>query len=162
MTTETVVQQLVADLDYPMLIVTVATGEQRSGCLVGFSTQCSIEPARFLVCLSKNNATFGAARQSSVLAVHFLTTEDHALSELFGERTGDDVDKFARCNWDPGPQGVPLLRDAAGYYVGRVLERSDVGDHVAFLLEPVAAEQRRSGRQLGFQDVKDMEPGHEA
>ena len=28
------------------------TGDERTGCLVGFRTQCSIDPVRFLVCLS--------------------------------------------------------------------------------------------------------------
>ena len=156
------VQRLVADLDYPMLIVTAADGERRRGCLVGFSTQCSIDPSRFLICLSKRNATYRVARDADVLAVHFLTTADREISELFGEQTGDQVDKFEQCEWQPGPGGVPLLSAGAGYYVGRVLERHDVGDHVAFLLEPFEAEFRRRGAQLGFRDVKDMEPGHEA
>ena len=94
--------------------------------------------------------------------MHFLTLQDREISELFGEQTGDAVDKFTRCEWEPGPDGVPILNAGAGYFVGRILERSDVGDHVAFLIEPIEAVQRRQVRQLGFQDVKDMEPGHEA
>ena len=159
---EKTVQRLVASLNYPMVIVTATAGDERSGCLVGFSTQCSIHPARFLVCISHKNATHAVAMGAEVLALHLLAAEDVALSELFGEETGDEVDKFSRCEWDPGPQGVPLLRGSAGYIVGRVLRRDDVGDHTAFLIEPIAAEQRRDFSQLGFQDVKDMDPGHEA
>ena len=163
MSIEQDVQRLVAELDYPMLIVTAAAGDARAGCLVGFSTQCCINPPRFLVCISKRNATYRTASVADVLAVHFLTHDERTLSELFGEQTGDDLDKFTQCEWDAGPNDVPLLRDVAGYYVGRVLERHDVGDHVAFLLEPLEAEFRRPvAPQLGFQDVKDMEPGHEA
>jgi hypothetical protein len=60
----------VARLDYPMFVVTVAdagTGE-RAGCLVGFATQCSINPFRFLVCLSRANRTHRVASRSEVLA----------------------------------------------------------------------------------------------
>lgn len=157
------VHRLVAELDYPMVIVTAAADGERGGCLVGFSTQCSIDPLRFVVCISKRNATFRPASSAGVLAVHFLTHDDRALSELFGEQTNDDVDKFEQCAWDDGPDGVPLLRDTAGYYVGRVLQRVDVGDHEAFLLEPFDALCRRAVTpQLGFRDVRDMEPGHEA
>ena len=156
------VQRLVASLNYPMVIVTASAGGQRSGCLVGFSTQCSIHPPRFLVCISQRNATHTIAHEADVLAVHILGSQDTELSELFGEETGDEIDKFSQCEWDPGLEGVPLLRDCAGYIVGRVLRHDDVGDHTAFLIEPVAAEQRRPFEQLGFQDVKDMEPGHEA
>ena len=159
---EKTVQRLVASLNYPVVIVTVAAGQRRSGCLVGFWTQCSIHPPRFLICISDKNATHAVATEADVLALHLLGPEDRELSELFGEETGDEIDKFTRCGWDVGPDGVPLLRDCAGYIAGRVLRRDDVGDHTAFLIEPVAAEQRRPFQQLGFQDVKEMEPGHEA
>ena len=154
---------LLGVLDYPMLAVTAASGGRRGACLVGFSTQCSIDPARFLVCLSKRNATYRIAQDAPVLGVHFLTRDDRAVSELLGEQTGDDVDKFQHVAWGPGPEGVPLLDVGAGSYVGKVLGRHDLGDHVGFLLEPIAVRSRGvDAAQLGFQDVKDMEPGHEA
>ena len=54
-------QEMVAGLDIPMFVVTAASGGERSGCLVGFSTQTSIDPPRFLVCISRANHTFGVA-----------------------------------------------------------------------------------------------------
>jgi flavin reductase (DIM6/NTAB) family NADH-FMN oxidoreductase RutF len=46
--------RLVAGLDYPMAIVTSAAAEDdRAGCLVGFTTQCSLNPPRYLVCISR-------------------------------------------------------------------------------------------------------------
>jgi len=53
---------LVGGLDYPMFIVTAAAGGEREGCLVGFATQSSIDPPRFVVCLSKNNRTYRMAK----------------------------------------------------------------------------------------------------
>ena len=38
---------LMADLDGPMVIVTTAAGDARSGCLVGFHAQCGMEPPRY-------------------------------------------------------------------------------------------------------------------
>jgi flavin reductase (DIM6/NTAB) family NADH-FMN oxidoreductase RutF len=155
-------QDLVAQLDYPMLIVTAATDGERAGCLVGFSTQCSMDPARFLVCLSKRNHTFRVARHADVLVVHFLAPADYELSVLFGEQTGDAVDKFARCAWTPGPGAAPVLDGTRGWFAGRVLARHDLGDHVGFVLDPFAGERRHDGAQLGFQAVREMEPGHPA
>ncbi len=34
-------ESLVGSMDYPMFVVTVNAGGERSGCLVGFVTQCS-------------------------------------------------------------------------------------------------------------------------
>ena len=57
-------QRLVATLDYPVYIVTTAAQNQTSGCLIGFATQCSIHPPRFLACISKKNRTLEIARQA--------------------------------------------------------------------------------------------------
>lgn len=154
--------EFVEGLDYPMFVVTTAAGERRSGCLVGFTTQVSIDPPRMLVCLSDKNHTYGVAQDATMLAVHVLAPEQHDLAELFGGQTGDEIDKLARCAWHPGPGGVPLLDDCPRVVVGRVLERIPFGDHVGHLLEPVALEATSTVPGLTLEDVSDLEPGHEA
>jgi flavin reductase (DIM6/NTAB) family NADH-FMN oxidoreductase RutF len=153
--------ELVASLDYPLFVVTVAVGDERSGCLVGFTTQCSIGPPRFLVCLSVKNHTFGVAARATHLGVHALRPDDRDLAELFGGETGDEVDKFADVAWRDGPHGVPLLEGPA-WFVGRILQRVDLGDHLGHVVEPVAAGRADAlDDQLGFQDVKGVDPGHD-
>ena len=153
-------ERLVAQLDYPMFVLTVAgpTGE-RSGCLLGFASQCSIDPPRFAVWVSKRNHTFGLAAGAGVVAVHAPTSSQRDLAELFGGETGDEVDKFARCSWHEGPRGAPILDDVRAWFVGEVVERLDTGDHLGLLLEPVAA-SAVDAPGLTFQQVKDIEPGH--
>ena len=46
-------ERLVGQLDYPMFIVTTQVEGRRAGCLVGFASQFSIDPPRFLIGLSK-------------------------------------------------------------------------------------------------------------
>ena len=156
------VHELVSELDYPMFIVTVASGGERAGCLVGFATQCSIDPPRFLVCLSDKNRTFRVAADARVLVVHLVPSEATELANLFGEQTGDEVDKFARCSWTPGPEGTPVLDDCGNWFAGRILERFDAGDHHVFLLDPFEAASDPRERQFDFHRAKRMEPGHEA
>ena len=85
------------------------------------------------------------------------------LARLFGSETGDSTDKFARCAWRAGPNGMPILDDAAGWFVGEVLNRYDVGDHVGVLLKPVAGDAPDKFEQLvTFSDVRDLDPGHDA
>jgi flavin reductase (DIM6/NTAB) family NADH-FMN oxidoreductase RutF len=153
---------LVGELDYPMLIVTAADGDERAGCLVGFATQTSIDPSRFLVCLSRKNRTYRVACGSDTLAVHFVPADAGDLAELFGGETGDEVDKFARVDWHDGPHGVPVLAACPNWFAGRVLERLDTGDHVGFLLEPLTAEHGASGEEFTLHRAKRIDPGHEA
>jgi flavin reductase (DIM6/NTAB) family NADH-FMN oxidoreductase RutF len=151
--------RLVGALDYPMFIVTTARGTQLAGCLVEFATQTSIEPPRFLVCVSRVNHTYAVARQAELLAVHVVPPDGESLAELFGGETGDRVDKFALCDWSPGPGGVPILADCRSWFVGRVEQRFDAGDHVGFLLSPIAATAESSGGFSSRRAVR-IPPGH--
>lgn len=156
-------ETIVGGLDYPMFLVTTRAGERLAGCLVGFASQTSIDPPRFLVGLSKQNHTYRIALDAPGLVVHVLATDQLALAELFGGETGDEVDKFARCDWADGPMGIPVLHDVAGWFSGRILEHFELGDHTAFLLEPGAGEAGQGlNRLVTFQDVRELKPGHEA
>jgi flavin reductase (DIM6/NTAB) family NADH-FMN oxidoreductase RutF len=158
--------ELVGELDTPMFIVTADAGDggQRAGCLVGFATQTSINPPRFLVCLSRNNHTYRVALRCSLLAVHLVPRDAEDLARLFGGMSDDSdgTDKFARCDWYPGPEGLPILRDCPNWFAGRVLDQLDLGDHVGFLLEPVSAHRAGPESHFEFQRAKHIEPGHPA
>ena len=152
----------VTELEYPMYVVTVAAGGERDGCLVGFAAQCSIHPPRFLVCLSVKNRTFRIAAAAPILAVHLVAADRHDLAELFGSETADEVDKLAQWPWREGPGGVPILEGVRSLFVGRVLARFDLGDHVGHLLEPIAAQHEGGAEALGFQEARDIDAGHPA
>lgn len=153
---------LVGDLEYPMFIVTARAGDEPLGCLVGFATQTSIDPPRFAVCLSHANRTFRRGRDARVLGVHCVPAHAAALAELFGGQTGDEVDKFARCAWQEGPGGVPVLEDCPSWFAGRVLWRMDAGDHDVFLLEPIEARDGSAAGEFSFHRAKRIQAGHEA
>jgi flavin reductase (DIM6/NTAB) family NADH-FMN oxidoreductase RutF len=146
---------LVGQLDYSLLIVTAANGDERDGCLIGFATQVSIQPSRFLVCLSVKNRTYRLAAQTTTLVVHPIP------AVLFGGETGDEVDKFEHCRWEPGPDGTPVLSDVDSWFAGRVLGQIEFGDHVGFVLEPVEVHHTDGRDTLTFRRGPAIEPGHE-
>ncbi len=155
--------ELMGDLDHPMVIVTTAVDDVRAGCLVGFHAQCGIDPALYTVWLSKANHTYRIGALADTFAVHFPRTGDRALAELFGTETGNQVDKFERCSWTPGPGGVPLLDDCPDRFIGCRTALLDPGaDHVCLILSPVEAYQRHHGEWLTFAQVADLEAGHPA
>ncbi|MEV6335637.1 flavin reductase family protein [Nocardia vinacea] len=156
-------ESMVALSDAPVFIVTVAAGDERSGCLVGFASQVSIDPARFLICLSKNNRTYRTAMRAAHVSVHLVDRENLALAQLFGAETGDDVDKFSRCRWRGGPNGVPVLADAVAWFSGPILARNDFGDHVGLVLAPEAGyAPGRTVDAMRSSSVAGLEPGHQA
>jgi flavin reductase (DIM6/NTAB) family NADH-FMN oxidoreductase RutF len=154
---------LVAGIDYPMFVVTAGSGRQSSGCLVGFLTQASIDPPRLMVMISKANHTYRVAAASSELVVHFLHEGNLDLARLYGEETGDQLDKLTRSGWEAVPDvEPPVLRGTRGWVAGRIVSRVDAGDHVGHVMTVERARVDGPPGQLGFHAVRDFQPGHPA
>ena len=90
-------EKLVALLNYPMFVITTEAGGVTAGCLVGFASQTSIHPPRFLVGLSKRNHTFRVAADATHLAVHVFDREH---LDVVGTSSAN-----ARSSGDPGDPG---------------------------------------------------------
>ena len=156
-------ERLATRLDYPMFIATTSVADERAGCLVGFATQCSIDPARFLVCISDKNRTHRVLDGGAdAVVVHVVPSDAGHLVELFGGETGDDRDKFERCEWSAGPEGLPVLDECRSWFAGRIVDRIDLGDHVGRVLEPFDGRADYDGPAFSFSLAKQIEPGHEA
>jgi flavin reductase (DIM6/NTAB) family NADH-FMN oxidoreductase RutF len=150
----------VTAIDYPLYVVTASADGEISGCLAGFVTQASIDPVRFLVCVSKVNHTYGIARRSLGLGVHLLGSDQRAVASLFGEQSGDRIDKFGGIPWSAGATGSPILSECAAWIEGTVVDRMDGGDHEAFLITVTAGGAgTRPGRFMRT-DATDFEAGH--
>jgi flavin reductase (DIM6/NTAB) family NADH-FMN oxidoreductase RutF len=154
-------ERIVESLDYPLFVVSAAADHDVAACLIGFATQCSIEPARFQICLSKSNRTYEVAKHAETVVVHRIRRDQEALAEHFGGTSAkDDPDKLADWPWTPGPGGAPIIDDC-DWFAGRVLDRFDTGDHVAFVLAPYGG-RCREGEQLGYQEASDIDAGQPA
>ena len=154
---------LMSSIDRPMLIVTTRAGDSQAGCLVGFHSQCSIDPPRYAVWLSKANRTFRIGVLADAFALHFLGDGDQEIAELFGGVTGDDDDKFARCRWHPGLDGVPLLDACAARVTARrVALHDDNGDHACLVLAPDETDVPGEFAPLASSRLGDLDAGHAA
>ena len=150
-------------VDYPYYLLTVrAPDEEMSGCLAGFVTQCSIDPPNFLVCISRLNHTFEVARRATSMGLHLLGRDQLGMARLFGEETGDLVDKFTDVDWRIGATGAPLLAEVALALEGTILGHSSVGDHEAFLVRAVRAVTGPGEGLLMHRSSPRLHPGHPA
>lgn len=153
--------RLVSQVDYSLYIVTAAHRGERAGCLIGFASQVSIHPPRFLACLSVKNRTYRVAHDAEILIVHPVPQNAEELAQLFGGETGDEVDKFSRCAWEPGPQETPVLTQLGSWFAGHVRDRIEFGDHVGFLLDPIEVHGGEIDETLTFRRGRWIDPGHE-
>ena len=149
--------------DYPLVVVTLAAANgDLSGCLAGFTTQCSMQPPRLLVCISKLNHTFVVAEAARGMAVHLLGAEQVELASLFGEQTGDTIDKFEHCRWHTASSGAPILDECAAWLEGSIIDRLGVGDHEAFVITVVGGGQGTNEGLLTLKNSPHLSPGHPA
>ncbi len=153
-------ESLVRSTDYSLYVVTACANDEPSGCLAGFVTQASIDPVRFIVCVSKINHTFGVALTSPGLGLHLLGADQRDTASLFGEQTGDVIDKFARVRWTRGATGAPILAECAAWVEGAVIDRMSGGDHEAFLITVVDGGGGAHPGRLTKADAADFSPGH--
>ena len=149
-------------IDSPLFVVTVSADGAVSGCLAGFVTKCSIQPPRFLVCISKVNHTYAIAEASTGLGLHLLGQNQTGLASLFGEQTGDKVDKFEHCAWRRGSTGAPLLDQCGAWLEGSIIGRLGVGDHEAFVIRVIAAGRGTHSGTLTLSSTPHLPPGHPA
>jgi flavin reductase (DIM6/NTAB) family NADH-FMN oxidoreductase RutF len=82
------------------------------------------------------------------------------VASLFGEQTGDMVDKFTRVQWADGVTGVPILAQCAAWVEGRVIDHMSGGDHEAFLIDVVAGGAGTHPGRFMLSDASDFAPGH--
>lgn len=162
----TAFHDLVSSVDPPMYVVTArAEDGEPVGCLVGFATQCSIEPPRFLVCISHANHTYGPAMTASHLVVHVLRSGDWSIAERFGGSTADDLagggrEKFEGLEVTDGPGRAPVI-GGLDHFAGRVVERLECGDHTAVVLDPSGGSaEHAADPQLGLRAASEIRPGH--
>ena len=156
---------VMGSLDTSMAIVTTVSldGRTRAGCLIGFHAQCSIDPARYVVWLSKANHTYRVGSLANRFAVHWLAEGDDDLAEHFGTLTGNEVDKFADVPWVDGGGGLPVLERVANRLVAQRHTLVDDGsDHVCLVLHPVDVVSSGGFRPLRFSAVRHLEAGHAA
>lgn len=156
--------ELAESVDSAMVIVTTVSldGRTRAGCLVGFHAQCSIDPIRYVVWLSKANHTYRVGSLAHRFAVHWLAEDQHDLAEHFGTLTGNDVDKFEGIEWEDAGGGLPILPAVKNRLIARRHTLVDDGsDHVCLVLDPIEDTGGRF-RPLRFSAVKHLEAGHPA
>jgi flavin reductase (DIM6/NTAB) family NADH-FMN oxidoreductase RutF len=157
--------ELMVHSDPTVVIVTTVAGGERSGCLVGFHTQVSIAPVRYAIWLSTANHTHQVGHRADHFGVHWLPSDRHDLAELFGGTSGDEVDKFDRCDWTDGTGGVPLLDGCPDRFTARRVDWVDLTatDHSCVVLAPVEVDRAPGRRRwLRLDDVEDITAGHAA
>jgi flavin reductase (DIM6/NTAB) family NADH-FMN oxidoreductase RutF len=160
--TDTGFDEIVDAANTSVVIVSAGAGGEVDACLVGFHCQCSIEPLRYAIWLSKANRTCRIATKAGALRVHWVPRDRMDLAELAGGMSLDrHPDKMQRLRWRSTVGGTILVEGTGGSFGGEILHTHDDGDHICFVVAPFDV-ITSDADVLRFRDVADVRAGHDA
>ena len=116
---------------------------------VAWLSQISSQPPMLSVAISKKHYT---AEKGNLFAISALTSMQKDVARRCGSISGRDHDKLAAESVLYSQEGLPLISQAAGYFICQVAEIAVAGDHFLYLANVVDGKMESSDVML----YKDM------
>lgn len=114
--------------------VTVVATKDAAGKLHGITVSAfcsvSLDPPMVLICIEKSTISHYAFEESGVFVVNILRDTQSSASERFAEPS---TDKFEDIEFQPGLDGVPVLKDSLASLECRLTFSYHGGDHSIFV-----------------------------
>ena len=127
-------------LVHGVYVVTTRVGEKINGMTAAWVSQVSLNPPLVMVSIAPSRYSHDLIKESGVMAVNVLTSEQVELGKRFGYKSGRKVDKCAGLAWITKVTGAPILPQAYAYLDMKVASTFPAGDHTLFVGEVVEAE----------------------
>lgn len=129
-------------VSYGLYIVSAGDENKKNGFISNSVFQVTAEPAQFAACCNKDNHTASVIEQCGNYTISVLSRDaDKELISLFGYKSGKSTDKFQDVDFKTGVTGSPVvLSQTVAYIECKVVKTVDVGTHLIFIGEVVAAE----------------------
>ncbi|MEE2522751.1 flavin reductase family protein [Pseudarthrobacter sp. J75] len=125
-------------------IITVNFNGHPFGFTATSVASLSAEPPRFTFNMARSSSSWPAVANSAYIGVHMLGLENRELADRFA-RTRN---RFEGDHWAEGPHGVPILKDVAGWLVGKVQMRLSFENNAVVVVEVVDGEVGGNGSPL--------------
>ena len=130
-------------IGYGLYVLTAREDEKDNGCIVNSVMQVTSDPLQVAICVNKNNYTCEMIQRTRKLNISVLTeSASFDLFKRFGYQCGRDIDKFADfTDVKRSPNEVfYITKDTNAYFSSFVQQEIDLGTHIMFIAQLVAAE----------------------
>ena len=115
-------------------VTTVSQGRQNAN-IVTWLMQTAMGGKVLAVALYQVDYTIELVRESGILNVNLLATDQSNLIRKLGQQSGRDRNKFKNLPHALDERGCPYLTEAVGYIQCRVMHTTNAGDHELFICE---------------------------
>ena len=113
-------------------IITTSVDGAPFGTTASAVSSLSLEPPMVLICIEKTTVSHYAFEESGVFVVNILRDSQASASQRFADPS---VDKFEDVEFEPGIDGVPVLKDALASLECRLTFSYHGGDHSIFVAQ---------------------------
>ncbi|WP_080238067.1 flavin reductase family protein [Spirosoma rigui] len=117
-------------------VTTVANGRKNAN-IVTWLMQTAMGGKVLAVALYNVDYTIELVRESGILNVNLLATDQAGLIRKLGQQSGRNRDKFKNLPHALDDRGCPYLTEAVGYVQCRVMHTTNAGDHELFICEVI-------------------------
>ena len=126
-------------LSYGVYLICAKTEERRNAMTAAWVVQVSGKPPLVLVAVNKSHYTSELIPKAGSFSVNVLRPDQFELAKRCGFGSGRNIDRLAGVKTAVKVTGAPVLVDCAAYLDCTLKESFDVGDHLLFVGEVVAA-----------------------
>lgn len=131
-----VAKRLLKYKNYDVHSITTATDDgRRNANIATWVMQTSMGGTHLVVALYQPDFTIELVRESGILNVNLLTTDQTGLIRKLGQQSGRSKDKFKNLPHALDERGCPYLTEAIGYAQCRVVSQINAGDHDLFVCD---------------------------
>ncbi|MGN0063556.1 MAG: flavin reductase family protein [Nocardioides sp.] len=141
-------RRTIARVPAPVTLVATYTESGPVGFTASSFVNISVEPPLVGVFVGQTSRSYDTFRAAEVVAINLLSDEQSDVAGVFASKVDD---KFAHVELDAGYPSAPVIDDAMGAIVGRVVQTPVLGDHVMLVLH-VEQVVRRVHAPLVYQD----------
>ncbi|MEN9619929.1 MAG: hypothetical protein RL499_122 [Actinomycetota bacterium] len=110
--------------------VAVITALTPEGTPVGFTAtslaSLAAEPPLATFNMARTASSWPAIEHTERVAIHMLGQEDFDVAKIMA---GDNARRFDGDHWEPGPHGLPILKNVTAWMVGTIVARTFVANN---------------------------------
>lgn len=126
-------QQAFIYFSYGVYIVSVWDEGRPTGCVANSIMQVTAIPEGMAVSINHDNYTHACIEKTGKFSISVLSEQsDPAIIGTFGFRSGKDVDKFEKIEYEL-KNSLPVVRDSCAYLTCTVLDQIETQTHTVFL-----------------------------
>ena len=82
--------------------------------------------------MARTASSWPAIEQTDRVAIHMMGQEDFAVAQIMA---GDNAQRFDGDHWEPGPHGLPILKNVTAWMVGTIVARTPVAGNAMIAVQ---------------------------